>query len=147
MEKKYDNYKSPDYWTQEEIHNLVVDTIGVDEVFPRGYQVLIKLFEPKEVDSLGILRADRDIKEVVIGTMMGQILRMGRDAFDDKVRFPGGPTVTYGEWAIFRGSERQRIRLNGKDMAFVNDDRFLAVTTNPEGLETTFDLIHEFIGS
>lgn len=134
-------------WTDLKIHNLVMDAIGSDDIFPRGYQVLIKLHVPSLVDKSGMHRTDKEIQDGIRSTMVGQILRLGKDAFQDEVRFPGGPTVSYGEWAIFRGSERQRIRQNGKDMAFINDDRFLGVTTSPEKLETVFDMIHEFMGS
>lgn len=134
-------------WTEQEIHDLVIGAVGVDEVFPRGYLVLIKLLVPSVIDDAGMHRTDQMIKDINRSTMIGQILRMGPDAFKDEVRFPGGPTVSHGEWCIFRGSERQRIRLNGVDMAFVNDDRFLGVTTAPAQLETVFDMIHEHMDS
>lgn len=135
-----------DIWTEDKIHDLVMECVGVDEVFPRGYQLLILLWSPPEVDANGLSMTDMEIKNTVSSTMVGKVLRMGEDAFCDPVRFPSGPLVTYGEWGIFRGSERQRIRKNGKDLAFITDDRFLGVDENPNTLQTHFDLQFEFSG-
>lgn len=139
-------WKAPDLWTEQEIKQLVLESIGVDEVYPRGYQLLILLWKPSERDHNGLYITDQEIKNTTQSTMIGKVLRMGHDAFKDEVRFPSGPLVTYGEWAIFRGSERQRIRKNGHDLAFVNDDRFLGVDQNPSTLQTHFDLQFEFSG-
>lgn len=139
-------WKSPEKWTDKEIDNLVLNEVGVDETYPRGYQLLILLWKPAEVDANGLYATDQEIKNTTQSTMIGKVLRMGQDAFQDTRRFPSGPLVTYGEWGIFRGSERQRIRKNGHDLAFVNDDRFLGVDTNPGTLQTHFDLQFEFSG-
>jgi len=139
-------WKHPNLWTAQDVHELVLENIGVDETYPRGYQLLILLWRPSEVDAHGLYTPDNEIRNTTQSTMMGKVLRMGPDAFRDPVRFPSGPLVTYGEWAIFRGSERQRIRKNGHDLAFVNDDRFLGVDTNPATLQTHFDLQFEFSG-
>lgn len=133
-------------WTPDEIHELVMKEVGVDDDFPRGYQVLVKLYSPSLVDAIGMHITDKEIDNVTRSTMVCKILRMGEDAFMDACRFPQGPTITFGEWVVFRGSERQRIRRNGKDLAYINDDRFLGKAENPEKLQTTFDVIHEFVG-
>ncbi len=144
--QKDSTWKHPKLWTEGEIQSLVKDTLGVDETFPRGYQLLILLWRPSEQDANGLYTTDQEIKNTTQSTMIGQVLRMGDDAFQDQHRFPSGPLVTYGEWAVFRGSERQRIRKNGHDLAFVNDDRFLGIDTNPATLQTHFDLQFEFSG-
>jgi hypothetical protein len=133
-------------WTPDEVHDLVMETIGVDDDFPRGYQVLVLLYSPPLIDEMGMHRTDKEINSITGSTMVCKILRMGDDAFMDEARFPTGATVTFGEWVVFRGSERQRIRRNGKDLAYINDDRFLGKADNPSQLETTFDVIHEFVG-
>ncbi len=139
--------KEPSEFTHQEIHDLVLNSIGVDQIFPRGYQLLIQLWKPSEIDANGLYTTDQEIKNTTQSTMIGKVLRMGNDAFKDPMRFPSGALATYGEWAIFRGSERQRIRQNGHDLAFVNDDRFLGVTIDPSQVQTHFDLQFEFSGS
>lgn len=133
-------------WEPDDVHKLVIDVIGFDDVFPRRHQVLIKLYSPSPVDALGMAVSDKEINDVEGSTMVGRVLRIGSGAFRDVTRFPIGPTVTFGEWGIFRGFERQRIKRNGISLAFVDDTSFIGVTTNPEELVTHFDPIHDYAG-
>ena len=127
-------------------HDLVMFILGEDCLFPRGYQVLIQLYAPPKIDEYGLERPEKDIKAEIRSTMTGRVLRFGEDAFQDTARFPSGPLVGLGEWGIFRGHERQHLRVNGIDVAFVTDDRFVGVTTAPEKVQTSFDPHHELTG-
>lgn len=139
-------WKSPEEWSKEEIHQLVIDHLGVDEVFARGYQLLVKLWSPPENDEYGLSRPDHDVRNQTIETTMGVVLRMGRDSFSDKGRFPSGPTVTYGEWAIFRGGQRQLQEINGEKIAFISDDRFLGPCDDPSKVVTGVKLEFDWAG-
>jgi len=140
----FNEWKHPKDWTKEEINKLVMDEIGVDETFPRGYHLLVKLWQPAAATEVGLLRGDHLIKKGTIQCTIGKVLRMGADAFTDAHRFPSGPLVTYGEWGIFRGSERQQIGKAEKRLALIHDDRFIATDTNPDSLITSFELEHEW---
>ena len=139
-------FKDPFDWTSEEIHELVMQEIGQDTVFPRGYQVLIKLWMPSSTLESGLELTDHMQRNERITTTIGKVLRMGSEAFREVRRFPGGPTITFGEWGIFRSSERQLVQCGAHYLAFLNDDRFVGVTTNPAELKTTFDLEYEHVG-
>lgn len=141
-------WKSPFDWTEEEIHDLVMDEVGEDTLFPRGFQVLIKLWmPPRELDEdCGLIRTDHMMRNERITTNIGRVLRMGSDAFREQRRFPGGPTITFGEWVVFRTGERNLIQCGEHFLAHLNDDRFIAMTTDPSNKKTTFDLEYEHVG-
>lgn len=139
-------WKQPLVWQKEPklIHGLVMAEVGSDDISPRGFQVLIKLWTPEKVDELGWDNNDHFMRSQMQMATIGKVLRMGAEAFTDPVRFPLGPRVTYGEWAIFRGTERQKIEVNGTMLAFVNDDRFMGVAVDPAKVQTSFDLEHDW---
>ncbi len=145
-EKVLSPWKSPFEWTDEEIHELVISHVGKDILFPRGYLVLIKLWMPPSEYESGLVRTDHIQRNERISTTIGCVLRIGSDAFREPRRFPGGPTVTFGEWGIFRSSERQLIQVGEHYLALLNDDRFVGVTTEPSDVKTTFDLEYEHVG-
>lgn len=141
------SWKSPHEWSEEEIHEYVLKTTGQDIIKPRGYQVLIMLWKPSTVTEGGLSLAENTTKRQMLQSSVGLVLRMGKDAFTDEGRYPTGPWVTYGEWAIFRGNERQQVQV-GSDirLAFINDDRFLGTTDDPSITTTSFDLEFEYAG-
>ncbi len=147
-EKNKNRWKSPFDWTEEEIHELVMKEVGEDSLFPRGYQVLIKLWmPPRELDDgCGLIRTDHMMRNERITTNIGRVLRMGSEAFREQRRFPGGPTVTFGEWVVFRTGERNLIQCGEHFLAHLTDDRFIAMTTDPSNKKTTFDLEYEHVG-
>ncbi len=119
-EKNKNRWRSPFEWTEEEIHDLVMEEVGEDTLFPRGYQVLIKLWmPPRELDDgCGLIRTDHMMRNERITTNIGRVLRMGSEAFREQRRF----------------------------LAHLNDDRFIAMTSDPSNKKTTFDLEYEHVG-
>lgn len=146
LNENTEEWRDPYDWSDEEIHQLVMRELGEDTIKPRGFQVLIKLWMPPLQYDSGIYRTDHIQRNERITTTIGKVLRMGSEAFRDARRFPGGPTVTFDEWGIFRSSERQLVQCGEHYLAFLNDDRFVGVTTNPSQLRTTFDLEYEHVG-
>jgi hypothetical protein len=139
------SWKHPYLWTPEEIHNLVMDEVGIDESSARGYQILVKLWTPPE-EINGIVQIEQKRRDLMQTTCLGKILRMGKECFTDKARFPYGPRVTYGEWGLFRNTEKQKIEKNGVMLATLYDDRFILVEKNPVTLETSFSISADWAG-
>jgi hypothetical protein len=131
---------NPWLWTPNEVHDLVMENVGIDETFVRGYQILIKLWHPGEKMSNGFYNTPQKVRDIMQRCMIGKILRMGKECFTDKARFPAGPRFTYGEWAVFRGVERQKAEKTGIMLASVHDDRFIMADDNPDTLVTTLEL-------
>jgi hypothetical protein len=136
----------PKKWTEEQVHSLVMDEVGIDILFPVGFELLVKLWMPPEDDGSGILSTDHGRRNERIMTRVGKIIRMGPEAFKDISRFPMGPRATYGDWIIFRSMERDLIRIGEHDLAHLHDDRVRLITTAPDLIKTSFDLEYEHNG-
>jgi hypothetical protein len=139
-------WKHPLLWTHEEIHQQVVDEIGCDDIAVRGFNVLVKLWLPDEMTSSGTKRSEVERRKEMQMCRIGKVLRMGMEAFTDRARFPFGHRITYGEWATFRGMEKDKYQKNGIMLAAIHDDRFIISDKNPETLQTAFDLERDGFG-
>ena len=136
----FEEWKHPAYWSKEEIHDLVMREVGEDNTSPRGFYLLTKLWTPPAQTEGGVLRPEHEQKKQMIQCTIAKILRMGGDSFTDIGKFPSGPLVTYGEWGVFRGNERQPIGVGEHRLALIADDRFMCITRNPDKLKTSFEL-------
>ena len=145
-QEKRDGWRNPFLWTEQEIHELVMKEVGIDCLFPRGYEVLVKIWHPAKDYESGLTRSDHTVRSEGLTTRVGKILRMGPEAFKDPMRFPAGPRATYGEWMLFRTLERELIEVNDIRLANLRDDRFTMMTTEPDKVKTTFDLEYEHNG-
>lgn len=139
-------WKHPLLWTHEDIHQLVMDEIGCDEIAVRGFNVLVKLWEPERKTSSGTMLSEVERRKEMQQCRIGKVLRMGIECFTDRARFPFGHRITYGEWASFRGIERDKYQKNGIMLAGVHDDRFIISDKNPQTLQTSFDLERDNFG-
>ena len=135
--------RSPFAWTKEEIHAHAESILGKDTFFPTGYHILIKLWMPPKVDEFGLESSDHSLKKKMITGTVGQVIRMGRQAFRDAKRFPTGPLATYGQWAVFKEHARQVFEVNEHRIATIHDDRFVGITTDPNDFKSAFDLTFE----
>ncbi len=121
-QEEQEGFKNPFLWTEDEIHDLVMREVGVDILYPRGFQVLVKIWTPSTKYDSGLDRPEHERRAQRITTRVGKVLRMGREAFRDPGRFPLGPRATYGEWMLFRSLERELIQVNNVFLANLNDD-------------------------
>lgn len=133
-------WKHPFLWAPQEIHELVLSEVGSDEIAARGYQILIKLWLPDDKDEYGMDITQQHKRDKMQGSRVGKVLRMGKECFTDKKRFPAGPRVTYGEWVVFKGSDISKSQIDGVMLASIYDDRCMWATTNPEKLITSSDI-------
>jgi hypothetical protein len=136
------DWKNPFLWTDEEVHELVMREVGIDETFATGFKVLLKLWTPPETKNG--LHVPQTIRKNDI-SVIGMIIGLGGDAFCDIGRFPSGPPHTYGEWAIFRPYEDQKIKKCGKHLlTFVNDERFQGFDIDPTTVQSALKLEEEY---
>jgi co-chaperonin GroES (HSP10) len=62
------------------------------------------------------------------------VVKMGPDAYADKVRFPSGPSCKVGDFVIVRPNTGTRIKIHGKEFRIINDDSVEAVVQDPRGI-------------
>lgn len=99
---------------------------------PAGYQLLVLL--PKMAETFGasmIVRPDTTMKEEHQATMLGVVVAMGPDAYQDQDKFPHGPYCRVGDIVLFSTYAGTRIKIGGIDYRLMNDDTVKAVVEDP----------------
>lgn len=101
---------------------------------PKGYKILINLPEPEESTEGGILKAQQTIEREEVGSIVGFVMKLGADAYQDKKRFPNGPYCKEGDFIIMRSYSGTRFLVHGKEFRLINDDSVEAVVEDPRGV-------------
>ncbi len=101
---------------------------------PTGYRVLLLPYTPSNKTKGGIILANETLDREKIATVVGYVVELGPDAYNDTNKFPDGPWCDKGDWVIFGRYAGARFKIDGGDMRLLNDDEILAVIDNPEDI-------------
>jgi co-chaperonin GroES (HSP10) len=101
---------------------------------PVGYRVLIALPTIEDTFEGGIAKASSTIREETILTMVGVVVDMGEQAYNDKERFPSGPWCKEGDFVMFRANTGTRFKVGNEEYRLMNDDSIEAVIDDPSKL-------------
>lgn len=102
---------------------------------PVGYRMLIALPEiEKTYGESGILKIDKEVNKDYIMSIMGIVVDMGEDCYNDTERFPNGAWCKPGDYVLFRMNSGTRIRVDGHEYRVMNDDSIEAVIPDPRGI-------------
>jgi co-chaperonin GroES (HSP10) len=101
---------------------------------PVGYRVLIALPTIEDTFEGGIAKASSTIREETILTMVGVVVDMGDQAYNDKERFPSGPWCKEGDFVMFRANTGTRFKVGNEEYRLMNDDSIEAVIDDPSKL-------------
>ena len=101
---------------------------------PKGYKILIALPDIEETTKGGIIKASETRRVEEVGSIVGFVLEMGDDCYQDKNRFPNGPYCEKGDWIIMRSYSGTRFMVHGKEFRLINDDSVEAVVQDPRGI-------------
>jgi co-chaperonin GroES (HSP10) len=102
---------------------------------PSGYHILIGIPESEEKTDGGILKARQTIEIEETATIVGFVLKLGPDCYQDKKRFPSGPWCKEGDFILMRSYSGTRISIHGKEFRIINDDTVEAVVEDPRGIK------------
>ena len=107
---------------------------------PTGYRVMVAI--ARSSDKAGkagiIIKPDDLIDKETTASIVGMVVALGPDAYQDKSKFPTGPYCQLGDWVSFRSYSGTRFKLNGaKDQEFrmINDDQIEALLPDPTAIE------------
>lgn len=102
---------------------------------PMGYKMLIALPDVEETYGEGLIaKASVTMQTEEITTVVGFVLKMGPDCYQDKSKFPTGPWCKEGDFVILRAYSGTRIKVHGKEFRLINDDSVEAVVEDPRGI-------------
>jgi co-chaperonin GroES (HSP10) len=66
--------------------------------------------------------------------MVGVVVDMGDQAYNDKERFPSGPWCKEGDFVMFRANTGTRFKVGNEEYRLMNDDSIEAVIDDPSKL-------------
>jgi len=102
---------------------------------PVGYRVLVALPQVSDnYEGSSILKTDKEKKLEYVMSIIGLVLDMGAQAYNDEDRFPTGPWCKQGDYVMFRANTGTRFTVNGLEYRLMNDDSIEAVIADPAGI-------------
>ena len=115
--------------------NMSDDELEVQLPKPVGYRLLVAMPEvEKTFDVTNVLKTDSVIHNEHIMSIIGMVLDMGDQAYNDKERFPNGPWCKTGDYVMFRANTGTRFKVAGVEYRLMNDDSIEAVVADPRGV-------------
>jgi co-chaperonin GroES (HSP10) len=115
--------------------NMSDDELEVQLPKPVGYRVLVAMPEvEKTFDGTNVLKTDAVMHNKHIMSIIGMVLDMGDQAYNDKERFPNGPWCKTGDYVMFRANTGTRFKVAGVEYRLMNDDSIEAVVADPRGV-------------
>jgi len=100
---------------------------------PKGYKLLIALPELDQKTAGGVYIPDDRREAESTASIIGFVLAVGPDAYNDTKKFPTGPWCKVGDFVMFRSYSGTRFRVTGKEFRLINDDTVEAVVDDPRG--------------
>lgn len=103
---------------------------------PVGYRLLIALPQVAETyEGTNILKTDAERGRDHIMSIIGMVVDMGADAYNDESRYPDGPWCKPGDYVMFRMNSGTRFKMGDIEYRLMNDDSIEAVVADPRGIQ------------
>ncbi len=98
--------------------------------------MLIALPQPEEtVAGTSIIKTETAKTQDHIMSIIGLVVDMGDQAYNDEERFPTGPWCQVGDYVMFRMNSGTRFTIQGVEYRLMNDDSIEAVVADPSGIQ------------
>ena len=101
---------------------------------PSGYKILIALPEVDEKTEGGIIKAQQTKQLEEVGSIVGFVMKLGPDAYQDKEKFPNGPYCKEGDFILMRSYSGTRFNIHDREFRLINDDSVEAIIDDPRGI-------------
>ena len=101
---------------------------------PSGYKLLIALPSSEEKTEGGIIKADATRYAEEVGSIVGVVLKLGPDAYQDEKRFPNGPYCKKDDCILMRSYSGTRFTVHGQEFRLINDESVEATIEDPRGI-------------
>ena len=118
-----------------EVIKLTDEELEVQLPQPVGYRVLIALPEIEETyENTKVLKTTTEMRNEHIMSIIGLVIDMGDQAYQDTDRFGDTPWCKVGDYVMFRANSGTRFKVDGKEYRLMNDDSVEAVVADPRGV-------------
>jgi co-chaperonin GroES (HSP10) len=102
---------------------------------PATYHLLCMLPDAQEKYEGGLLKAKETMHYEELLSPVLFVAKVGPDAFQDKTRFPSGPSCKVGDFILVRPNTGTRMKIHGTEWRLINDDSVQAVVQDPRGIQ------------
>jgi co-chaperonin GroES (HSP10) len=102
---------------------------------PATYHLLCMLPDAQEEYEGGLLKAKETMHYEELLSPVLFVAKVGPDAFQDKTRFPSGPSCKVGDFILVRPNTGTRMKIHGTEWRLINDDSVQAVVQDPRGIQ------------
>jgi co-chaperonin GroES (HSP10) len=102
---------------------------------PVTYHILCMLPEAAEEYEGGLIKSSQTMQFEELLSPVLFVAKMGPDAFNDKKRFPSGPSCKVGDFIVVRPNTGTRMKIHGTEWRLLNDDAVEAVIQDPRGIQ------------
>lgn len=116
-----------------ENENALTEELRAKLPEPRGYKLLIALPKVNEKTDGGVFLPTERRDAEATASIIGFVLSMGPDAYNDTKKFPTGPWCKEGDFVMFRSYSGTRFKVHGEEFRLINDDTVEAVVDDPRG--------------
>jgi co-chaperonin GroES (HSP10) len=100
---------------------------------PKGWKLLIALPKVDTTFDGGIVKAEATVRQEEVSHVVGFVVSMGPDAYQDKTKFPSGAFCKVGDFVLIGAFKGTRFKIEGEEMRLINDDTVEAVVRDPRG--------------
>jgi co-chaperonin GroES (HSP10) len=104
---------------------------------PKTFQLLCVVPEAMEEyaeSESGILKSAQVMHYEEVLTPVLFVVKMGPDAFQDKTRFPSGPSCRTGDFIVCRPNSGTRLKIHGREFRLISDTSVEATVEDPRGI-------------
>lgn len=119
------------------------DTIDLEPIKdlvpePAGYRILIATPKIEEKTEGGIYRPEEMKDKEHTASIIGMVVKVGKDAYADERKFPNGAWCKEGDWVLFRSYAGIRLRVAETEFRLVNDDTIEGVVSDPRSIKRAY---------
>ena len=82
----------------------------------------------------GIIKAQQTRQLEEVGSIVGFVMKLGPDAYQDKEKFPNGPYCKEGDFILMRSYSGTRFSIHDREFRLINDDSVEAIIDDPRGI-------------
>ena len=102
---------------------------------PKTFQLLCMVPEAEEeIEGSSFVKTATMMHYEEVLTPVLFVVKMGPDAFQDKTRFPSGPSCALGDFVIVRPNSGTRLKIHGREFRLIADTSVEATVEDPRGI-------------
>jgi hypothetical protein len=102
---------------------------------PKTFQLLCMVPEAEEeIEGSSLVKTATMMHHEEVLTPVLFVVKMGPDAFQDKTRFPSGPSCALGDFVIVRPNSGTRLKIHGREFRLIADTSVEATVEDPRGI-------------